>query len=305
MNRILAVELKRFAWRRSFRFFALIAIAGILFAATMVFFNSQRGEAASQQAVVTHQGYIDDCVRSFPRREQPPEGYSSVEEFCTEVGAPPLESLDPSFRITSLTDIFEGTSVPLIILGLAFGASFIGAEWHHGTITPQLTWDPRRVMVFVGKALAAMIAVILAALALQAILGVALWFVAATRGSTEGADLGWFKETLGSASRGALIAGLAAMLGFAIASVARNTATALVVGFVYFAVAEALIRSLRPGWQQWLVGDNAAAFVIGDPAAVYMAGGTRSTMSSLLVVVVYAAAAVALGAAWFRSRDVT
>jgi len=305
MTRILAVELRRFAWRRSFRYFGLIAIAGILFAATMVFFNSQRGAAASQQAVVTHQGYIDDCVRGFPRREQPPEGYSSVEEFCTEVGAPPLESLDPSFRITSLTDIFQGTSVPLIILGLAFGASFIGAEWHHGTITPQLTWDPRRVMVYVGKALAAMIAVILAALAIQAILGIALWVVAMTRGSTEGADLAWFRETLGSASRGALIAGLAAALGFAIASVARNTATALVIGFVYFGVAESLMRGLRPGWQPWLVGDNAAAFVTGDPGQVFMAGDIRTAATALAVVIAYAVVAVGLGAAWFRSRDVT
>lgn len=304
MTRILGVELRRFAWRRSFRFFGLVAVAGSLFAATLVFFNSRSAEEGQRAAIAQREQIVQDCI-GFTPDEAVPRQFGSVEEYCESIGSPPASVLNPTFRLTTLGEIYEGMSIPLIILGLAFGASFIGAEWHHGTITATLTWDPRRVMVFVGKALAAMVAVILAALAIQAILGVMLWVVAVVRGSTEGAGLAWFWETLGSASRGALIAGLAAMLGFAIASGARNTTTALIIGLVYFAVAESLIRGLRPAWQPWLVGDNAAAFVTGDPAQVFMTGGARSTVTSLLVVVAYAAVAVGLGAAWFRSRDVT
>jgi hypothetical protein len=54
-----------------------------------------------------------------------------------------------------------------------------------------------------------------------------------------------------------------------------------------------------------LVGDNAAAFVVGNPDQIFMAGGGRSTLGALLVVVGYAAAATAGAAAWFQSRDVT
>ena len=304
MIRILVVELRRFAWRRSFRFFGLLALGGIALAATIVFFTSR---PTAQSAVVAGdpvQQMVDECARSMDGAA-PPQGYGSVEEFCVDMAVSNTESFDPRFRLTSLTDIFGGTSVPLIILGLAFGASFIGAEWHAGTITPLLTWSPRRTPVLVGKVVAAMIGVFLSAIALQTILGLVLWFVAAVRGTTEGVDLAWLGDTAAVAARGAIIASLMATLGFAIASVARNTTIALIIGFVYFAVGEALIRGLKPGWQPWLIGDNAAAFVVADPTQIFMAGGARSTLTALLVVVGYAAAATAAAAAWFQARDVT
>ena len=304
MIRILAVELRRFAWRRSFRFFGLLVLAGIALAATIVFFTSHPGAESARMATESRQQMIDDCTNSF-RRGEPPHGYQTAEEFCVDAGTPLVASLDPRFRLTTLTDIFGGTSVPLIILGLALGASFIGAEWHAGTITSLLTWQPRRVPVLMGKVLAAMTGVFLAALALQTVLGLALWFVAAVRGTTEGADLAWLGDTAAIAIRGAIIAGLAAALGFAIGSIARNTTTALIIGFVYFAVGESLLRGLKPAWQPWLIGDNAILFIVANPVEFTFAGAPRSTLGALMVVVGYAAAAVAMAAAWFQARDVT
>jgi hypothetical protein len=301
--RILAVEIKRFVWRRSFRFFGVLALGGIALAATIVFFTAEQNAQGAEIAAQARQESIDDCVRFMPEEQLPPE-YESTEEFCADMG-PPIEALDPRFRLTSLTDIFGGTSIPLIILGLAFGASFIGAEWHAGTITPLLTWAPRRVPVLIGKVVAAMIGVFLSAVALQTTLGLVLWFVASVRGTTEGVDLAWLGETAAVAARGAIIAALMATIGFAIAAVARNTTIALIIGFVYFAVGEALIRGLKPGWQPWLIGDNAAAFVVADPSQIFMAGGARSTLTALLVVVGYAIAATAAATAWFQARDVT
>jgi hypothetical protein len=129
--------LRRFVWRRSFRFFGLLALGGVALAATIVFFDSQPGAGGARIATETRQEMIDDCARTFPEN-QLPSGYATVEEFCTETG-PPIEELDPRFRLTTVRDIFGGTSIPLIILGLALGASFIGAEWNAGTITPLLT----------------------------------------------------------------------------------------------------------------------------------------------------------------------
>jgi hypothetical protein len=298
---LLGVELRRFAWRRSFRLFGLIALAFIGVAVTITFFTSHRGADAVTSAERARQQMIQDCVDSFPA-DGVPHGYDSSEDFCADIGAPSVDELDPRFRLTTLTDIFGGTSIPLIILGLAFGASFIGAEWHHGTITPLLTWQPRRVLVMAVKVIAVSVGVVVAAMAIQAILGLALWFVAAVRGTTEGADIAWLVETAGVAARGAIIAGLIAVLGFAIGSIARNTTVALIIGFVYFAVAESVLRGLKPGWQPWLVGDNAAAFVIGDTAEMF--GLFRSPGGALLVVVGYAALALALAATWFKIRDV-
>jgi ABC-type transport system involved in multi-copper enzyme maturation permease subunit len=252
--RLLITELRRFAWRRSFRVFGLLVIAGIITAAVIVFFNSEKS--------------------SFT-----------------------------SFHLTSLVDVFEGTSIPLIILGLAFGASFIGAEWHSGTMTTLLTWEPRRVRVMVLKAGAAFIGVGLFAILMQLILGLALWPVAVLRGTTEGVDAGWFLDAAEIVGRGALIAALFATFGLGIASLARNTTTTLVIGFVYFAVAEAILRGLKPNWQPWLVGDNAAAFVTGRPEEIFL--GSRSVTASLITVIVYCFGAVAVATAFFRARDVT
>lgn len=301
MIRLLLVELRRFTWRRSFRLFGLIALGFIALVATIVAFDSKPGAEGLAAAEAQHQQMVADCVRFTPA-DQVPGRYDSPEAFCEEVGAPPIDELDPRFRLTSLTDIFGGTSIPLIILGLAFGASFIGAEWHEGTVTPLLTWQPRRVLVFATKALAILLAVIVSAMAIQAILGLALWLVAALRGTTEGADAAWLAETAGIAFRGAIIAGLMSVIGFSIGSVARNTTVAVIIGFVYFGVAEQIIRNLKPSWQPWFVGDNAAAFVIGDTQEMF--GLFRSPAGALLVVTLYAAAALTLSAAWFQARDV-
>jgi hypothetical protein len=299
--RLLGVELRRFTWRRSFRLFGLIAIGFIALAATIVAFDSKPGAEAARAVTAQQEQMVADCVQYTPAK-QIPRRYDSVEEFCEEIGTPPIEQLDPRFRLTSLTDIFGGTSIPLIILGLAFGASFIGAEWHEGTITPLLTWQPRRALVLAAKAVAIFIAVILSALAIQTILGLALWLVAALRGTTEGADAAWLAETAGIALRGAIVAGLMALIGFAIGSVARNTTVAVIVGFVYFAIGEQLIRNLKPSWQPWFVGDNAAAFVIGDTQEMF--GLFRSPAGALLIVGLYAAVALGLATAWFKVRDV-
>jgi hypothetical protein len=150
--------------------------------------------------------------------------------------------------------------------------------------------------------IAVIIGVVLSALAIQTLLGLALWFVAAVRGTTEGADGAWLLDTAAVAARGAVIAGLLAALGFAIASVARNTTVALIIGFVYFAVGESLLRGLKPGWQPWLIGDNAAVFVIGNSAEVF--GMDRSALEALVVVKLYVVIAFGLALAWFKTRDV-
>jgi ABC-type transport system involved in multi-copper enzyme maturation permease subunit len=299
--RMWLVELRRFLWRRSFRVFGLVALAGILLAVVITFFTADTQD--DPQATAFYEQPVQQCVQSFPDPGSVPPGFDNAEEFCREEGIP-VHEFDNRFRLTELTDVLEGMSVLLIILGLAFGASFIGAEWHSGTITTLLTWESRRTRVMVTKVLAIAFGVFLAALSIQAVLGLLLWPVAVFRGTLEGTTWPWFVETLALAARGAFVAGLAAAIGFAIASLARNTTTALIIGFVYFAVAESIVRGLRPNWQHWLLGDNAAAYVIASPDQVFSIPG-RTTLSALLVVVGYAVGAVAVATTFFRARDVT
>ena len=212
-----------------------------------------------------------------------------------EVGA------DPRFPLTMLPDILTGTSIPLIIAGWLLGASFIGADWRAGSITTLLTWEPRRARVIVAKVLACAVSVFVLAMALQAVLGGILSLDAVFRGTTEGVDASWWRETGGVALRAATLTSVASVVGFAVASIGRNTAAALGAGFAYIAVVENLVRGLRPGWQRWLFTDNAAVFITGDNVSFTF---QRTMLQALALLAVYAAALFTVSVVMFRSRDV-
>ncbi len=207
------------------------------------------------------------------------------------------------FQLTTLRDVFLGTSSFLVIAGTVLGASFIGAEWHAGTLTTLLTWEPRRLRVFAAKLVAATVVIFLLAMFLQAVLGLVLAFVAALRGITEGTDAAWLRSVAGVALRSATLAAVAGAMGYAIAAVGRNTAAAIGVAFVYVAVAERLVAGLRPHWQRWLVGDNAGQFLTGENNRFPPLN--RSMVGSGAVLAAYAAILLIAAFLVFRQRDVT
>jgi hypothetical protein len=211
---------------------------------------------------------------------------------------------DSRFDLNGLRDILLGTSFLLAAVGLILGASFVGAEWHWGTVATLLTWEPRRVRVLLVKAVICAGAVFVLLLALEAVFSLVLWLDAATRGITEGTGgAAWLRSVVGMAARCAAVGAFAAAVGLAVATVGRNTAAALGAVFVYFAIVERLISGLRPLWQRWLIGDNVAMFLTGldnrDPPL------HRTMTSSGMLLLSYAAALAAIAVAWFRARDVT
>jgi hypothetical protein len=211
-----------------------------------------------------------------------------------------VNSRPPSlFDLTSLRAILEGVSLIVLTLGWVIGASMIGAEWHAGTVTTQLTWEPRRVRVFVAKIVAVMVGVAVLTFALQTVLGLALAVVAAVRGTTQGADGGWLASVSETALRSSVLAAGGGALAFAVASVARNTAAAITIVFVWLTIVEAILRGLRPGWAPWLIGDNALVFLTGSGPIDRTMGGA----GMLLAAYALALAAVACGV--FAARDVT
>jgi len=217
------------------------------------------------------------------------------------VRSSPQVGADPRFPLTMLPDILRGTSIPLILAGWLLGASFIGADWRAGTITTLLTWEPRRTRVIVAKLLACAASVFVLAIGLQVVLGGVLALDAAFRGTTEGVGAPWWRETSGVAARAATLASVASVIGFAVASIGRNTAAALGAGFAYLAVIENLVRGLRPAWQRWLFTDNAAVFISGGNVGFSF---QRTMLQALVLLAAYAAALFTVSAMMFRSRDV-
>src|SRR5947207_5343574 len=94
--------------------------------------------------------------------------------------------VDRLFHLSSVRGVLEGVSPILVIASWLLGASFIGADWHAGTVTTSLTWEPRRVRLLMAKLVACVAVVFALVMVVQALLAGALTAAAVLRGTTEG-----------------------------------------------------------------------------------------------------------------------
>jgi ABC-2 type transport system permease protein len=221
-----------------------------------------------------------------------------------------LNSAKPgsAFDVVDIKSVFEGVSAPVTILGIALASSFMGAESSAGTMTTLLTWEPRRLRVFVTKLLAAAVFTFVSAILVQVVLGLALLPSGLAHGSTAGVNAHWFWSTAATATRAAIVAVLGAAIGLAIASLARNTTAAVLGALLYLFVVENLIQALKPQYSGWLFSENAGIFIVGPKAADNSGNGVivgHSSLQALLVMCAYAAVVTVVAVAMFSRRDVT
>jgi ABC-type transport system involved in multi-copper enzyme maturation permease subunit len=289
------------------RVIGMLAVLGMLIAGITLFVKSHRVGPGGQrilvaQAEAQRASDIAACSRGdfhIPQQAIPPG--QTLEQFCKQSVAP-MQLPDPRFHLTHVKDLI-GTNPPLIILLLVIGASFIGAEWHAGTVATLLVWEPRRFRVFIAKALALALFAFVAAVVVQALLVAALAPAAIFRGTTTGVDATWVRQVLGLGVRGALVGTVVALIGFAIASLGRNTAAALGAVFAYLVVLEPLLRSLRPKWQPWLLYDNIVTFIQGHASDFTLY--PRSLLGAGVMIGLYTVGLSGIAAMAFHRRDVT
>jgi hypothetical protein len=165
-----------------------------------------------------------------------------------------------------------------------------------------LTWESRRVRLHLGKAVATLGFVFAGFLVAQAVLGLGLLPAALISGTTQGADAAWLADMLIVVLRGGALAVIAATLGFSIASVFRNTAAGVGIGFAYIVIFENLLGVLFPGLIDWLLVPNAIAFMIGGNFDVLF---QHSSAQAAALLAFYATAFLVAATVVFRTRDVT
>lgn len=298
MTALFWVEVRRFLARRLFRITTLLVVAMMLVGAVILFFGSRTTPAEVEQARAQQQAMYENCVESQGFGASPEE-VEDLERFCREEMG--FASMDPRFDYGQLPEMLRGFGIPFLMLGWIVGASFIGAEWHNRMVTTTLTWEPRRVRVILAKLLALGVCVAVWILVLEAVFAASLYPAAAVHGITDSVDAAFWKEAGAVALRVDVLAVLAALLGFSIATIGRNTAAALGVGFAYLTVVEGLIRGFKPEWSEWLLGDNIALFLVGAQSSPL--GHDQTTAAWLLLA--YCAALIALATAFFRRREMS
>lgn len=324
MTGLLLLELRRNLARRITRIALILATLGILINGVVQFATHHAGDDASFRAARQRvmEQYVEGCMNgssifggSFQRfdengeiiAESGPSVPRSRESCEQEIARLPNEAFgiggDDRFKLEALRGGFLGTTVPLVMLALMLGASFIGAEWRANTIATQLVWEPRRIRVAGAKVLAAIITAVGVYVFLQSMVALSLLPAALWRGTTD-VPAGWLATTLGQLLRGAGLVAVAAAAGHALGSAGRNTGAALGFAFVYLMILEGgLIGSIWPGTRRWLAVGNSIIWVSGETDFENIAG--RSVVGAGLVLAFYAAAMSAASIAIFRARDVS
>ena len=301
---LLKVEMRRFVARRLFRMLSLLVVLGFIATGVGIFLNSDNSPAAVAEVEAERQRQIQYCVESFesqPQGRQPwtlPEG-QSPQEFCEQEQ---VFVSDPRFRYEDLVEMLPGLAFIFVSLGWLIGASFIGAEWHHRTLTTLLTWEPRRGRVVAAKGIVVALLTLLWITLLQAFFAAVIYPAAAFQGTLAGVDAEFWVDVLETGARISATASIAALMGFTLATAGRNTAAALGVGFVYLAIVESLIRAFRPQWVGWLIGDNLSVFLQGGDVTHYVGHGPGEAG---LILVAYTAALLVAAIALFKRREMS
>jgi ABC-2 type transport system permease protein len=323
MITLLGVEIRRALARRMLLTLIVIALGGIAVAGVVTFVKSHPlSSDALSHAQALADADIQRCLNGDIIREQDLPPNTTLDEWCHEtITVQNYYSSSSTFHLWDLGNWLQGVSFLLIAGALAVGASFVGAEWHTGSMTTLLTWEPRRLRVLAAKALAIAAVAFVVTIGLQVIFGLVLTLVAVTRGDTAETGGTWLRSVVGSGLRISATASGASVMGLAVAMIGRNVAAALGGIFVYVAVIEGILRGIRMKLGLWLLGDNVGVFITGRPrtyfdettvnAAVFGGQSTafsRSqvrTVGQAAAIVALYAAVLLVAAAWsFRARDV-
>ncbi|MGI9023404.1 MAG: ABC transporter permease subunit [Acidimicrobiales bacterium] len=307
MTALLAGELRRLLSRRMIRVLALLAVAGIALGGVLTFLSTEKvSDAALRQRAVDAQVRLDQCLRGVG----PPPATPNPKDNTLGPGADRDDLCryrfdrvsDDRFKLEDLTDILKVITAPLVIVAWVIGSSSIGAEWQARSIATLLTWEPRRARVLLAKILASVIVACVFALLTWALLSAALLPSAFLHGTTANTGGDWGRSLAAVVGRGTLMIAIATAIGFAVASIGRNTAAALGVGFAYFLVIENVVGNFLAGFRRWLILGNSIVLIDGKDGGGDVAG--RSVLAAGIYLTSVAVVLFAVATVLFRRRDV-
>ncbi len=137
-----------------------------------------------------------------------------------------------------------GTGVSVLVMGLLAltAATFAGADWSSGSISNQLLFEPRRVRVWLAKAVAVAFFAAVVTLAVLALWWAALWVLASARGLDQ--SPGTWEAVLGLVGRTIPLSAAFAVGAYALTMLLRSTVGTLSVLFAISVGATLLISAL-------------------------------------------------------------
>lgn len=254
MRRLVGVELTRLRWRRA----VLLLLLGVL--AVPVIFGVGRAfstqppsarELATAERQVAEEAAQPYVAKELKRCVAKPQRYGldptapDLQAQCEELVLPRLEW----FLYTEQLDLEReqedtglATAVLMAALLLLAGTTLVGHDWASGSMSNQLLFEPRRVRVWLAKAVAVVgVSFVVSLLALSAY-WTALWALARSRDLPASTEL--LVDCLQDGARGAALAAGAALGGYALTMLFRSTVATLGVLLAVAVAGGALIGVL-------------------------------------------------------------
>jgi hypothetical protein len=323
--RLIAVELNRFRSRRAI---VLLALAALVVAAVLVgatawktrpLTQSDRADATAQAELEGERSEIQQQVRACEADPKSFLGPSATAAECSDALVPGPEAYYPRDQLSlrsALSTTGLGVPLALIVVGLMVIASstFVGADWSSGSLTNQLIFEPRRLRVWLAKAVAVVIGSGLVTLVALGGFWLGVGAVAQARDialpSGQVTDVGWHVV------RGVALAMGAALGAFALTAVFRHTVATLALLFIYSVGGEIAVNLLPfEGAGRWSVGNNAIGWLATHhryfDATISCTPGERCSSMQVMTHLeagtflgVLLLVAVVISLVWFQRRDV-
>jgi ABC-2 type transport system permease protein len=297
--RLLRSEALRTRSRRVLWALLILAALGILVGVTIGTVRSQKpSEAQVARALRVSQQNYERCVSTLPQ--------TAVERGAC--GRPEdLTAVPNALKLANLDDLLDGLALILVLLGVILGSSLGGAEWPSGSNGLLLTWEPRRVRVFLVRGLMVGVAVGLTTLALATWLALLFRLGVALRGTTLGSS-GWVGDVGSTALRIAAIASLFALIAYGAAMLGRSSVFGIAILFGYLVGVEGFLASLWFPIRRWALVRASVAAVTGSPVFDAQTPGRETALFTpgrgWFVVGVYVVGVLVLALLALRTRDV-
>ena len=181
------------------------------------------------------------------------------------------------------------------VIAMILGVLVITWEFRHNTITETFLVEPRRERVIGAKTAAAMLTgALLAAASAALALGIAAVWIGGDPGVSFDSSV-WER-----AARQIPSSALFGALGVGLGAIVRGQALAIVLGFVWFLIAEPLVNGLYDEVGRYLPGRVLSELAGASGGEVHIAVGPAVGLS-----IAYALAIVGVGAFLTLRRDVT
>lgn len=264
-------ELHRFRARRFIHVLFGIAVVGWLVAIVIGLLNFGTptdadyadAQAQLEQIMAEQESYRQQCLEDAPI----PEG-EDPDSFC----GPPMTEEDfggaEAFLSKAPFDLASaGAPGAVAFAGLAaalafvMGTTWIGAEWSSRSIVALLFWAPRRMRVMGTKLVVLVAGATLLGIAAQVGWLTMAGILDAAVGLDEPLPDKFWGTLLQTQARGVLLVVLAAVIGFGLTGIVRNTGAALGIAFGYVIAVQLILGGFKPSWSQWMLGTNAVGLV--------------------------------------------